>query len=200
MRDELKEQLSALADDELRPDELPLLLRQLERSPQMMDQLGRYVLIRDALHRNLATAGRTPLGARVAEALASEPTPVTGLGEKRVRALLRPVAGMTIAASVALVALLLWPQTETTVPGGDTASVAEVQQPTSEINGAQFVATSKSETPATTPVTQLQWDRLDPQAQQRLNGFLVDHSELSSIGQLGGVLPDGRIAGHERAE
>jgi len=52
-KDALNEQLSALADDELRRDEALFLTRRLSQSPEAVEQLSRYFLISDALRKQL---------------------------------------------------------------------------------------------------------------------------------------------------
>ena len=65
MSDLLNEQLSALMDGELPPEETALLLRRLEREPELAARLARYSAIGDALLLvdEIFAIGRLPLGA-----------------------------------------------------------------------------------------------------------------------------------------
>ena len=59
MNDEIREQISALADDELSDVERPLLLSRLERDPRLAGCLGRYQLIGEVMRGSgeVATLG-----------------------------------------------------------------------------------------------------------------------------------------------
>ncbi len=196
MRDEIKEQLSALVDDEARPDELRFLIRRLGQNSAMARQMGRYYLIRDVLHRDVPTAHVGDLGARIAAAIESEPQPRRSASSWAQR-MTRPAAGLAIAASVAFSVVVVWPRGDIGTPPGpqQAAGVADVEDAAIQFASDQD-ASSKADTPA--PVVR-QWEQLDPQLQQKLNGLLVNHSEHSASGRLGSVLPYSRIAGHDEA-
>ena len=110
--DQLSEQLSALVDDELGRDETAFLARRLGRAPQATEQLGRYFLISDTLRRQLPETVSLGLAARVAAALEPEPchSAVAAPGGVA-RRLVRPLAGLGVAASVAMVAVGIWSPT-----------------------------------------------------------------------------------------
>lgn len=197
--EQFNEQLSALCDDELRAEEYPLVLRQLGRNAEARDRLGRHFLVRDCLHRNFSAAGAESLAARVSRALDDEPA----LARRPIRApvaWLKPVAGVAVAASVALVSLLLMPGSETDAPAPLTASAGRMPAMTATpvSDSMDESLPSRDTRLAQAPVRS--WDQLEPAAQQRLRGLLVNHSEQSSTGRLGGVLTYVRIAGHERSE
>lgn len=214
MSDELREQLSALVDDELQHGEARLLARRLAHEQPAVQQLRRYFLIRDTLQGNVLRTD-VDLSARVAVALAEEPahsarrTRVQHLGRAA-----RPVAGMGIAASVALAVVMLWPQPGVQEPGGDDVAGApsleqvaggslEAGPPAGE--GGSGLSPVSSGSGAETGLVRGEDEpqprqQLDPQLQQRLNFYLVNHSEYSSTGSLGSVLKYARIAGHDREQ
>lgn len=153
-----QEQLSALADDELSPAELDLLLRRGREEPDVKAQIGRYALIREAMHRNLPDQVDPSFADRVSAAIAEEPSHQRGSVPSRKR-WLRPVAGVAVAASVALIAIAVWPQ----------------QGPPTD-DSLQNVAESSGALPeAVTPAGQavatdnIQWERLDNDVQSRLH-------------------------------
>jgi sigma-E factor negative regulatory protein RseA len=183
--DAYKEQLSALVDDELRREESAFLQRRLVKDDEAVAQLGRYFLISDTLRRQLPDTVDTGFAARITAALEAEPAhklAPPGIA----RRLVRPLAGLGVAASAAMVAVSLWsPEpTGSAAPGGQAAFVAATAGPGP--SAVSLVAQPEN-----------RWDRLDPQVQQRLNGYLVNHSEHSSTGQFGGVLKYVRIAGQQ---
>ena len=159
------EQLSALTDEELPPSEMALLVRQAERSPEVAAQLGRYAVIREALHRNLPDHVDTELAGRVSAALEHEPAHA-GPARVRQRRWVRPVAGVAVAASVALVAIGLWPEQQSSAPG---------QTPIDTVS----VSGTASQAGQPVRAENIQWDRLDPDIQARLQEYAVTRGEPS---------------------
>lgn len=197
MREDINARVSALVDDEIGSDELRFMLKRMADDPALVDQYRRYVLVREALARNLTT-GDVDLRAGINAALDAE-QPVTGAADGVVRRLLRPAAGMAVAASVALGVVALWPQLDDrAVPPGASvaASDADSQSGSTQGSGVQFAADSDAGGIS---------DRgsgaasMDADMHRKLSGFLVNHSEHSAGGQFGGVLSFSRIAGHDEA-
>lgn len=180
-------QLSAMVDGELRRHELPFLLRRLSHDQEAVAQLGSYFMISDAMRRQLPELMDTQLMDKIRAALEAEPA--MQVEPAAMRRLLRPLAGLGVAASVAMVAVGYWSNS-----GPGAGSQAPQQG---------FVATSAQPVqagPLLPPTTQQQqWNRLDPNVQKRLQGYLVNHSEHTSSGQLGGMLNYVRIAGQQQA-
>ena len=127
--DLLNEQLSALVDGELPPEETALLLRRLEREPQLRARLARYALAGDVLRGERLQAGPR-FAMSVAQALADEPAhapavtataaapaaeaaagtvPAAALRRVRVGAprWSGPLAGLAVAATVAAVTVFV---------------------------------------------------------------------------------------------
>lgn len=109
VEDQLSEQLSALADGELSREELPLLLARLDESPERRARLARYYLMRDGLQRGAGEGVDLGLADRVRDALQDEPTHQVSRRALPGSRYLRPAAGLALAASVALVGVLVWP-------------------------------------------------------------------------------------------
>lgn len=189
-KQELNEQLSALVDDELRRDQTAFLLRRLSHDPGAAAQFGRYCLISDTLRRKLPPRVQFDLADRVSAALANEPVHQSRPSFFQHR-LLRPVAGIAVAASVAALSVVLWPQPQGAIDGSRPAvASAGVSRPAPALHAvAQPVAHSAGQ----------QWERLEPEVQRRLNGYLVDHGEHSSRAQIGGILTRVRVAGQQSA-
>jgi len=206
MNEVLHEQLSALVDGEIESGELPLLTRQLAQSREFSDQLDRYFVIRDVLKRDLPPCGRVNLAERVSAAVDAEPVYHRRRRRSWSGQALRPAAGLAIAASVAVVAVSLWPGPAST-PQGETAQTATGNVAVMPVRtGAMRVSTDS--VAAGTPVDEQrpqspsadQWERLDPNVQHWLNGYMIDHSEHAGSAQLGGVINYARIASHEPKE
>lgn len=157
------EQLSALVDDELDSSELQLLVRQAQRTDELAERVGRYAVIRDALHRNLPEQVDPSLGRRISAALEEEPAH-DGLASETSRRWVRPAAGFAVAASVALVAITVWPEQSAGPQGEPLQSVATQDLPTG-VTG-QPVSTDS-----------IQWDRLDSDVETRLQEYAVTGGE-----------------------
>ena len=193
MSDEIREQLSALADDELNDVEQPLLLGRLQRDAELRACLGRYQLIGEVMRGTGATA-TLGIAGRVQQALAGD-MPVSARATEQM-ALWKPVAGLAVAASVALVAVL----TVTSVNENPANNVPALA--TADL--APVVAPVLTPGPAVTQVSDIsgdpRWDRLDPSIDKRLSGYLVNHNEYAASRGVQGVMPYVRIVGHDTSE
>jgi len=176
MKDKLHEQLSALVDDELEEREQALLLRQLAGDAELSRRLSRFQIISDALQNHLPSRLNTGFHERVHAALNDEP-PVRR--ERSVFAtLFKPVAGLAIAASVAMVAVF---SLQSVRQEGPEAVPAVASAPThdSYIRAAAD-DTIQSEEPA--------------RVAQGLDVYLVNHSEYA-VNR--GMLPYVHLVGHD---
>lgn len=182
MSEQIREQISALLDGELPEAEQRLLLERLERDPALRAHWSRYQLISDAVHQTLPTQIDLSFADRVMAAIEAQPEqerqPAGGLARA-----LKPLAGLAVAASVAVVAVLAVQQARTPDAGP----------------GAVQVAANPS--PSALPVTA----RADaalvntrPPAGNRLNEYLVNHSEYAASSGLPGMSPYVRIVGYEQ--
>lgn len=177
------EQISALADDELSAAETGLLLRRACTDSTFGKRVGRYALIRDALHRNLPEFVNETLADRIAMALEMEPAheggPTSSPGHRYWR-WSSPATGLGIAASVAMLAVVLWPAQQ---------SLQNPSSPSTQQTVNETVQTVASEN--------IRWDRLDPDVQARLNGYAITHGEQSAGRQVGIVPRHVRITVQE---
>src|SRR5690349_17380536 len=104
MTDPVKEQLSACLDGELAEGELDLLLKRLQRDPDLRRSLGGYALIGEAMRGQRPVVASAGFAARISAAVAAEPDSVGEVSKGIMRmspaALrwLRPVTGVAIAA------------------------------------------------------------------------------------------------------
>ena len=190
MSDEIREQLSALADDELSAVEQPLLLGRLQRDPQLRACLGRYQLIGDVM-RGTGVTATLSIADRVQQSLALEAE--TGVMTRQ-RRWLKPITGVAVAASVALVAVL----TVTSV--NDSTSDAVPVLATSADAVAPVVAPAPVIARFGEPAGEAQWDRLDPSIDKRLSGYLVNHNQYATSRGVQSVMPYVRIVGHDTSE
>ncbi len=181
MKNVIEEQLSALVDDELDPAEMDLLLRQVGRDSRLARRLSEMYLVKEAAHRTLPDVVDIGFADRVAAALEDEPAHHSGSPRRSLR-WLKPAAGLAIAASVGTLAIGIWSTRQ--VQDGTAASTQTV------------AAVAPAQADAPTQVRNVRWERLDPQVQARLNGYLVNHGENAYAGQVGAMVPHVRIAGY----
>lgn len=186
MKDEIREQISALVDDELTDLERPLLLGRLQRNADLRARMGRYQLIGDVLRGGVSQASGLGIAGRVQAALADDSgveaisrSPATDL-QATARSFWKPAVGFAIAASVALVAVL---------------SIQNLQQS----EDTPQLAAARTATPSVVRVSTSdeRWDRIEPRVDKRLNGYLVNHSEFAASNGMQGLNPYVRIVGFE---
>jgi sigma-E factor negative regulatory protein RseA len=178
MSDEIREQLSALVDEELDEVERPLLLGRLQRDNELRDILGHYQLISEVM-RGAGQAAALGIADRVRRALEKEAAlPEADRLNPRGLRWLKPVAGLAVAASVALVAVL---------------AVTSVRE--SAVETAPRVAT-QNVAPATRGSDEL-WERIEPRIDKRMAAYLVNHNEYAASRGVQGVMPYVRIVGYE---
>ena len=174
MTDAVNEQLSACLDGELPPAELDLLLKRLERNPELREALGRYTAIGEALREAKPVVASRSFADKVMAAVDQEPTAARRRARMSPALLrgLRPVAGIGVAATVAAVAIFAVQRTGV-APGpvvanqpaaAETSVVAQ-----NDDEAASYIVPTPSNTPqsAFVPAT-------------RLTNYVVAHSEYSS--------------------
>ena len=181
MSDEIREQLSALIDDELSDLERPLLLGRLQRDVELRECLGRYQLIGEVL-RGAGKTASLSVARQVREAVEREGAiePLPGRSAQRSIHRWKPLAGVGVAASVALLAIL----GITTLRDSGTDSVPALASGDTAPRVAGVGAMQDG-----------QWDRIEPRIDERLSGYLVNHSEYAASRGVQGVMPYVRIVG-----
>jgi sigma-E factor negative regulatory protein RseA len=174
MTDAVNEQLSTCLDGELPPAELDLLLKRLERNPELREALGRYTVIGEALRDAKPVVASRSFADKVMAAVDREPP----VARRRVRmspALirgLRPVAGIGVAATVAAVAIFAVQRVgvapDPVVANQPAAAPMTVVAQNDEEAASYIVPTpSSTSQSAFVPAT-------------RLTNYVVAHSEYSS--------------------
>jgi sigma-E factor negative regulatory protein RseA len=106
MSEQIREQVSAFLDGELPNTETELLLKRLTRDGELRESFGRYALIGEALRgagSHILTRG---FASRVNLAIDGEPAQLPGQAHPHAARWWRPLAGVTVAAGVATVAIV----------------------------------------------------------------------------------------------
>jgi sigma-E factor negative regulatory protein RseA len=162
------EQLSALLDGELSEAEAAMVVRRVARDDALRSAALRYSLIGDALRGDLPAGRPADLVTRVRAELDSVPAPAPREAAKapaRAGRLLSYGAGVAVAASVALVALVALPgrQQEALPP----LAANEVASPVAEIR------------PDLRAVAQPVFTRAAGGGPDRLTRYYVNHTEFA---------------------
>ncbi len=186
-----KEQISVFVDGEADND---TAIKALTREPALLDTLARYHLVSACMKDQCPSYMDTELAARVSQAVASEPT-VLAPRKKSFLPVLKPVAGLAIAASVATIAILgVQPQRadESPAPSGQAPFVAEqsAANTISPVVQQQIQSVRTENKPS-----QGARDRRDT----RMNSYLVNYNEYRTHAGMQGMLPYARVVTHQRA-
>ena len=184
MNDKIREQISALMDDELSTAEQGLALQRLCKDQDLCGVWERYHLVRDALQSELPNMVDVDLATRIMAGVEQEP-PLHPGRELRgtVRTVLKPVAGLAIAASVAVVSVVglqAYRQSQSMDQGLPPALA------NAHVQGGQVRLASEN-----------RWASQGPEVESRLNGYLVNHNEYSSSPDFQGMMNYVRIVGYD---
>ena len=106
MNDALKMQISAFVDGELPENETELLLRRLSQDAELREQVAHYLAIGRLIRQEQEAANMAGLRARIRMALGEEPAETVTQEDVVESRVMRPAAGIAIAASVALLAII----------------------------------------------------------------------------------------------
>jgi negative regulator of sigma E activity len=158
----IREQMSALLDGELPPDEVGLLVRRLERDAALRRSFGHYVLAGESLRAPGGRIASPDFAARVSAAIDQGGVPVTAepLQTRAPQRWRRPAGAVAVAAGAALAAFLL---VRTQSPEGPRMVASGPESPAASL--ASLPAGGASPTPA---------------QNQRLASYLVAHGQYAS--------------------
>jgi sigma-E factor negative regulatory protein RseA len=136
MSEQILEQVSAFLDGELPNAETELLLKRLTRDAELRESFGRYAMIGEALRGQGSHILAGGFASRVNLAIDGEPSQVAAHAQQsRVSRWWRPLAGVTVAAGVAAVAIVALQQRAIS-PGrpGNVAVTAQSSAVTAQSN------------------------------------------------------------------
>jgi sigma-E factor negative regulatory protein RseA len=172
-----KSQLSAFLDGELPQAEAELLIRRLERDAELRRSLASFALIGEMLRTPVSSRGVVAtrgFAARVSDAIAMEDMPPQAVANSAVQPTpaatsrwLRPVAGLSIAAGVAAVAIGLMNRVPDTAQPAATVALQPQRATDSSLAEASYVVPEITVTGPLVPAA-------------RLTNYVMAHSEYSS--------------------
>lgn len=202
---EQNEKLSLLLDDDHDAD-VEAVLDEVTADVNLQYQARRYRMIGEAMRNELPAAIDTDFhGSVMARIRAEADATAEPAGKTRdtgaavslfARSWFRPFAGLAVAASVAVVTVALWQplQKDGAVGGNEVVSVDQ-----QKINQLAKQQIGGGAVPVSTRVraTGTRWENESgtPVSQQKLNAYLVNHTEHSNSMQ--GLIPQARVAGFD---
>lgn len=179
MNEGMKEQLSALVDNELDQLEERRVFAALQSDPTLRIIWERYHLVRAALRQDLEVVVAHGLADRVAQRIAAEPSTAVTFQRRHIA---RLIGTLAIAASVATIAIagVQWFQQPTPMPLLAVATNTLAPAPTQVIHSGTT-----------------RWDTKEPEAENALNAYLVEHDEFASTAGIGGMMPYVRVVSYD---
>ena len=168
MSKESLEHLSSLMDGELSREAGQFLTRRLFTDEEMCGKWERYHLIRDCIRQPGSKQVVTGLSMRLQATLSAEEAPTASVG--RLKNWLKPVSGFAIAASVALVAIMVAaPQPGQVASENAPATVVQANKPFVSPN--TVMVTPASQAVSYSPSQQVNTNRL--------NAYLLRHNQMA---------------------
>ncbi len=168
MSKESLEHLSSLMDGELSRETGLFLTRRLSADEEMCNTWERYHLIRDCIRQPGSKRVVTGLSVKLSASLDAEGKP--SAPSRSANRWIKPVSGLAIAASVALMAIVVTaPQPGEMPATGDAALSTAANQPFVSPNNLPLA-----------PVSQAASYTPEPQANSnRLNAYLLRHNQMA---------------------
>ena len=163
MKDKIKEQISAFIDNEAYDSDI---IEQTKHNDELRATMTRYSLIGDVLNNRYTVDSHT-LASRVHNSLDDEATLIAPKQWIKAPKIMKQVAGLAVAATVAAVAILV-------VGDYSPSKITETTIAVGPITDKPILMTSE--------------------VQSKLNGYLVSHTEYSASSRMKGMLPYSRIA------
>ena len=191
------EQISSFVDGELQGPARGRIVHALYGSPELRRRWARYHLIGDAARKIGPVSGADSIAGNVGAALSGESV----VSFKR-RPWLVPLPGLALAASIAAVAILGIRSlddggAQSPPVAGASRHEAAAESPLSTDPGSTVsrIASGAVQSAGSEAVRR-PWSDAAPDAEARLNVYLVNHNEYAGNG-VRGVLPYVRIVGYQ---
>lgn len=197
---EQHDKLSLLLDEFAGDEQSRRLLDEVEADVNLQYRLRRYTMIGQVMRHELPKQIAPDFCARVmaqVRAINHIAKPAVERQPVWVWSKLKPFAGVAIAASVALVSVTLWQTVNldsSSIPGSD--QLVKVNQQNLDQQKIERLARLPVQTSAVT--VGMRWKNNNtPALQQKLNGYLVNHTEYSISIQGMSLIPQARVAGYD---
>jgi sigma-E factor negative regulatory protein RseA len=202
MSERLHESLSALMDGEADELELRRVLAH-KNSEQVNTVWSRYHLIQSSQQVDQSVM-HLDISERVRVAIAAEGKQATETAaEKTGLSWLRPVSGFAVAASVAAAVVVGVRSLDNTAPGllpqdfSQSAQVASTRAYPVDLNGGSGSVTASAETSQAVVLPSPSASLKQQQVTQRMDKYLLRHTQQVSSSPVQGMIPFARVASFE---
>ena len=190
---EQQDKISFLLDEYSSDAHGKAVLDEVESDVNLQYKMRRYQMIGEVIRHELPTHIHNDFSANVmtqvnqienvAEVPGGEGSKSTGAGSNHRQSiwtwpLLKPFAGMAVAASVAVVSITLWQTSNEVINPGNTDNQIVSSEQQNLDSGLRWKVNNNA-----------------PALQQKLNAYLVSHTEYSNSMQ--GLIPQARVAGFD---
>ena len=204
---EQQDKLSLLLDEFSDDEPSRRALDEVEGDVNLQYRLRRYQMIGDVMRHQLPAQVDTDFSANVMAQINQMDLPA-GIADNAIAAaktrqsiwagpLMKPVAGLAIAFSVAVVSVTLWQSVNVDIDAGlGSEQIVSAEQKKIELLASQPFQTDAI--PASSSLDSgMRWkiDSNAPALQQKLNAYLVNHTEYSNSIQ--GLISQARVAGYD---
>jgi len=191
MSESMRESLSALMDDEANELEVERVLARIASDPELRQVWVRYNAVHSLAAGQPAVYLELDISSQVREAVAGDSRASSGLRQR----LMRPLASMAVAASVAATVVLGGQQlAQLEADNYDAQAIASSVSPVGMVNslGASSVQASYGTLglPELQPATRTAYQKL---ARQRLHKYMQEHAEHAALNTPNGLVPFARV-------
>jgi sigma-E factor negative regulatory protein RseA len=192
MSERMRESLSALMDDEANELELERILANITDDSELRQTWVRYNVVRSVSSGHAVDHMNLDISAQVRKELTQQAERGPGLRQR----LLRPVASIAVAASVAATVVIGGQQLAQigTAPFEDNQAIASSVSPVGMLNslGATPVKASfgTRSVPVLQPATRTAYQEL---ARQRMQLYMQEHAEHAALNSPQGLIPFARV-------
>lgn len=202
---EQQDKLSLLLDEFADDEQSRRMLDEVEADVNLQYRLRRYAMIGQVMRHELPKHIASDFSANVMAQINLISHTAKLVADRRslwTWSKMKPFAGLAIAASVAVVSITLW-QTVNVDPGsgpGTEQVVIVDQQIVDQNNADQQKIERLARLPVQTNVVTvgMRWKNNNtPALQQKLNAYLVNHTEYSNSIQGMSLIPQARVAGYD---
>jgi sigma-E factor negative regulatory protein RseA len=189
MTEKLREQISALADNELPDGEHELLARRFALEKYLSSCWERYHLIGEAMRKALPQVDTRGFADRIMEVLDGEIKTASKSNQKTINYFSKTAAGLTVAVGVAVIAIFGLRHNGTRVQTVNAPSEIVPQESTIQSTPTSYDMLSNAN-----------WNGNAPEVREELSNFVINHNEVATALEQQGMLPYFYITASRRGQ
>jgi len=196
------EKISALIDDALDQQELNAFLQDLKRDDvEDAEQVHRYQIMGDAMRDELDESSFMDISAAVHRAIEQEPEINVVVKKTKSRifdfsGLLRPLTGMAVAASVAMVTVVAFRTVETESVENTVQAIAEAQ-PQTKNNTSRIIPVNPAIASQVRVASTAETNNPHQLQAKQLSEYMMNHSGYAGQTTIQGLMPYVRVVTFE---